>query len=158
MNSLASESSGSSKERRTTENHHPDPSRQIFLFIPVLKITRGTFTLPNSIKHNVFFIAEVCRLNIIISECLRIIRTMIKCTYFLISFCRLNTHSTLIITEPTGSTYAPCGHDWLSGRGGQWSYILVPHHISIDLLRAISETSQTNNLHPIGKDKPWEDK
>lgn len=30
---------------------------------------------------------------------------MIKCTYFLISFCRLNIRCTLIITELAGSTH-----------------------------------------------------
>lgn len=68
-----------------------------------------------------------------------------------------HTHFTLIITE-LGRKYTHCKNPRLSEKWRQWNYILFPHHISIDLLRAISEMLQTNNLHPIRKDRPWEDR
>lgn len=57
-----------------------------------------------------------------------------------------------------GRKYTGCENSWLSEKWGQWNYILFPHHVSIDLLRAISEMLQTNNLHPIRKDRPQEDR
>lgn len=52
-----------------------------------------------------FFIAEACRPNSLIVQCLMAARTMIEYTYSLISFCRLSVHSALIITHMAGSKH-----------------------------------------------------
>lgn len=83
---------------------------------------------------------------------------MIKHTYFLIGFCRLNPCTLHINYYRAGRKYTQCKNPRLSEKQAQWNYILFPRHISIDLLRAISEMVQTNNLHQIRKDSPGEDR
>lgn len=149
-------------EFKEEKNHGKRPSRSLKTNIsfwkatvPALKIARGNFTLPNS--NNVFFIVEVCRLNTVILKCFRIIQTMTKWTYFLINFCRLNTHSTLIITKLAGSTHHVRIAGFQRREGGEILFFFF-NHIAIDLLRATAEMLQANNLHPIRKDKLREDR
>lgn len=52
-----------------------------------------------------FFIAEACRPNSLIVQCLMVVQTMIEYTYSLISSCRLSVHSALIITSMAGSKH-----------------------------------------------------
>lgn len=66
-----------------------------------------------------------------------------------------HTHFTLL---PSWQEVHTMQEPWLSEKWGQWNDTLFPHHTSIDLLRAISEMLQTNNLYPIRKDRPREDR
>lgn len=65
--------------------------------------TRGNYII--YFNQPFFFIAEACRPNSLIVQCLMAARTMIKYTYSLISSCRLSVHSALIITHMAGSKH-----------------------------------------------------
>lgn len=82
---------------------------------------------------------------------------MTKWTYFLINFCGLNTHSTLIITTLAGSTHHARIAGFQRREGGEMIFSFL-NHIAIDLLRATAEMLQANNLDPIRKDKLREDR
>lgn len=95
--------------KKEPQNLPVDPARKKIFFFWTATLPggggepRGNYII--YFNQPFFFIAEACRPNSLIVQCLMVVQTMIEYTYSLISSCRLSVHSALIITSMAGSKH-----------------------------------------------------